>query len=76
MTSAPIRELVRTLPFVPFDLHLANGKIMHVQHPDFASVQPAGRVLIVWRPDGEGFEIIDLLLVNNITVEPKNQAAV
>ena len=76
MTAAPIRELLRTMPFVPFDLHLGNGKIVHVQHPDFASLQPAGRILIVWRPDSEGFEIIDLLLVNNMTVEPKNQAAV
>ena len=73
MTAAPIRELLRTLPFVPFDLHLANDQIIHVQHPDFVSLQPAGRILIAYGPDGEGFQIIDMLLVNNIVVEPAKQ---
>ena len=74
MTAAPIRELLRTMPFVPFDLHLANGKIVHVQHPDFASLEPVGRTLIVWRHNGEGFEMIDLLLVNDVTVVRSDQA--
>ena len=74
MTAAPIRELLRNMPFVPFDLHLANGKVVHVQHPDFASLEPAGRVLIVWRQNGEGFEMIDTLLVNNVTVVRSDQA--
>ena len=73
MTAAPIRELLRTMPYVPFDLHLANGQVVHVQHPDFASLPPAGRLLIVWRPDCEGFQMIDLLLVNNIVVETTKQ---
>ena len=75
MTAAPIRELLRNMPFVPFDLHLANGKVVRVQHPDFATLQPAGRIMIVWRQNGEDFEIIDLLLVNNVAVELGNKAS-
>lgn len=68
MKTDPIRELLRTMPFVPFDLHLANGKVIHIQHPDFASLEPGGRVMIVWKQSGGGFELIDVLLVNSVSV--------
>jgi hypothetical protein len=75
MTAGPVPELLRAMPFVRFELHLANGKVVRVNHPDFASLQPSGRILIVWRESDEGFDIIDLLLVNNVTVAPPPQAA-
>ncbi len=70
MTADPIRQLLREMPFVPFDLHLANGKAIHIHHPDFASLGPGGRVMIVWAPTGDGFDLIDVLLVNNVSVPP------
>ena len=34
-------------PFVPFDLHLANGKTLRVPHPDFFWMSRKGGTIIV-----------------------------
>ena len=34
MTASDLREFVRTSPFKPFRLHLADGKSLRVPHPD------------------------------------------
>jgi hypothetical protein len=38
MRAKDLRDLVRGSPFRPFRLHLADGKGLHVPHPDFALV--------------------------------------
>jgi hypothetical protein len=38
MTAKDIRDFVRTAPFKPFRLHLADGKSLPVSHPDFILV--------------------------------------
>jgi hypothetical protein len=35
MTARDIRDFLRTMPFKPFRLHLADGKSLPVPHPDF-----------------------------------------
>ena len=36
MKRDDIRGLVRSVPFKPFRLHLADGKTFRIPHPDFA----------------------------------------
>jgi hypothetical protein len=35
MIVKEIEDALNATPFVPFDIHLDNGKVVHVPHPDF-----------------------------------------
>jgi hypothetical protein len=72
MTIEQLRNVHRARPFVPFTLHLADGRKLHVPHPEFLSQSPAGRTVIVYGQD-ENFDIVDLLLVTRIEVNPRRK---
>lgn len=67
MTIEQLRELHLARPFQPFDIHLADGRTLSVEHPEFLAQVPNSRTIVVGRPDGV-FEIVDLLLV--VSLEP------
>jgi hypothetical protein len=63
-----LRDVMHARPFRPFWLCLADGRKLHVAHPDYIAVSPTGRGVTVYSPDPEGgLEIADLLLVTRIT---------
>lgn len=57
-----IRDMLHAKPFRPFWIHLADGGRLAVPHEDFVAIEPAGREIIVFRPDNS-FQIVDMLLV-------------
>jgi hypothetical protein len=63
MTNEEIRRYQRAEPFQPFDLHLADGRVLHVPHPEFVYVPPINtRTVIV--TDSRGItETINVLLI-------------
>ena len=71
MSGGEIRKLFEATPFLPFRVHVANGKSVDVRHPDFMHLSPTGRRLIVDRPD-DTFEIIDVLLVTGLETLSQN----
>jgi len=70
MTIEKIREAYKSTPFKAFTLHLADGRIMPVRHPEFMAMFPGGRTVIVVLEDGS-HHVIDLLLVVSIGFEPE-----
>jgi len=44
---------------------MADGRSFHVPHPDFLSMSPTGRTVIIYQ-EGEEFSILDLLLMTEI----------
>jgi hypothetical protein len=42
-----IREALHKQPFEPFDIRLADGRLLPVQHPDFVAVGPLRIIVIV-----------------------------
>ena len=68
MTLDQLRSAREAAPFRPFTVHLADGRALRVPHPDFLSVSPGGRTVIVYQAD-ERFSIVDLLLVTELAVE-------
>jgi hypothetical protein len=69
MTVEQLRGTHKAQPFVPFTLHLADGRSYRIEHPDFLSSHPQGRTIIVYKPGDTGdLEILDLLLVVGIEV--------
>jgi hypothetical protein len=67
MTSDQLRQTLRAEPFRPFVVHLADGRKLKVQHPEFVAQSPAGRTFVLWGPD-EAFEVVDLLHVTSLKV--------
>ena len=72
MTIEKMRELIDAQPFVPFVVHLANGKKLSIDHPEFVSSSKTGRVIHVFHDPGDASTFIDVLLVTSL--ELKNGA--
>ena len=69
MTIDELREMHGARPFNPFTLHLADGRQIHVSHPEFLMQSKRGRTIHVATTNGS-FQIIDLMLV--VSIETKN----
>ncbi|MEM7681559.1 MAG: hypothetical protein AAF288_06365 [Planctomycetota bacterium] len=69
MTVEQFKSVLHAQPFQPFTIHVADGRAFKVRHPDYVSRSPAGRTVIVYG-DGDGFSILDLLLITEIEVHP------
>ncbi|HEX8296355.1 MAG TPA: hypothetical protein VF593_08655 [Chthoniobacteraceae bacterium] len=75
MAADRIRNLLTATPFHPFTVELGSGKRVLVRHPDYASLSPAGRTLVVQDTE-ENMEIIDVFLITNASLEKVNPAEV
>ena len=67
VTVEQLLSMQRAQPFRPYRIHLADGRNLDVQHPDFVARSPAGRTIVVTKLD-ETSEIVDLLLVVSLEV--------
>ena len=72
MTPDQIRTAMHTQPFRAFTVFLADGRTFLVRHPDFISLGPRGREVVIH--DDDGMHLIDLGLVLSVCV-PEPQAA-
>lgn len=43
--SDDLRKMLRSAPFVPLTIHLADGAFFPIPHTDFAMLTPTGRTL-------------------------------
>ena len=71
MTTQQLREVWKADPFRPFTIHLADGRSVTVNHRDFLMLSPSGRTIVVFDPQ-DRMNILDLLLVTNLQIEPAN----
>ena len=72
MTIEKIRDLYNAQPFRPFILHLADGRAVPVDHPEFLAAAPSGRTVVIYQPD-DTMNIVDLLLVTDLEVRPNGR---
>lgn len=68
MTIEQVRKAYDARPFVPFLLHLADGREIRVRSREFMGGVPGGRTVTVHQPDGRR-NVIDLLLVTDLDFE-------
>jgi hypothetical protein len=64
-----LRTALTKRPFQSFLVHLADGRAIRVEHPDFALLSPGGRTLIVYQRD-ESCNMIDVMLITDLEVGP------
>jgi hypothetical protein len=66
-----IREALHPQPFRPFQIHLADGGRIPVEHEDFVALEPSGRELIVYLPDNSP-HIVDVPLNARLSIGSRN----
>jgi hypothetical protein len=69
MTIDQLRRLHLQQPFEPFDIHLADGRTLAIEHPECLDQTPTARTIGVALPDGT-VEIVELLLVTSLKPRP------
>lgn len=72
MRPEQLRERLQASPFRPFTIHMANGRSLHVRHPEMLSVSPGGRSAVVWSGE-ESFDVIDVMLVTSLEFDDGDQ---
>ncbi len=65
MNVKQLRTMMRATPFQPFEIHLADGRSLPVDHPEMLAITPPGRTVGVGLSNGT-IETIDLLLVTSL----------
>ena len=65
MTLEQLRKMHQTRPFQAFEIHLADGRALPVEHPEVLAITPPGRTIGVGLTDGT-IEVVDLLLVTSL----------
>ena len=68
MTTEELSRVQEAHPFQPFTVYLADGRKLHVPHPEFLSRHPKGRTVIVFHEDGL-FSIVDSFHMTEIEIE-------
>jgi len=74
MTTEQFANVLRQAPFRPFTIHMADGRVFHVSHPDFVARSKSGRTVIVFG-DGDEFSALDLLLMSELEVHSSGDQA-
>lgn len=67
MNSDHLHALHSARPFRPFVIHVADGRDLPVNHPEFLAAAPDGNIALVLKT-GNGFEIVNLSLVTGLEV--------
>jgi hypothetical protein len=68
MDIAGIREALHKQPFEPFDIRLADGRLLPVRHPDFVAVGPR-RIIVV--ADDDSWSVVEPLLIVSLDCTPQ-----
>lgn len=74
MNVDQIRLVREANPFVPFTVHLADGRSHRVPHRDYLSMSPGGRTVIVYESDEAG-HLLDSLLITELSLDKPAPAA-
>lgn len=67
MTLEQVRNLYSAQPFLPFVIHMADGRSIPVSSREFIMTVPSGRTLVVAETE-DRVHFIDLLLVTDLEV--------
>ena len=69
MDLSSIRDAVRREPFREFDLHLADGRVVSVKHPEFVAM--TNRIVVVAGEDNS-VAILEPLLIVSLEVHQRS----
>ncbi len=62
-----VRTLIHSRPFVPFTIHMADGREFRIEHPDFVATAHRSDTIVVYQED-DTFNVVDLALATDAHV--------
>lgn len=70
MKLEKLREAMHAAPFQPFTIHGADGRSLHVPHPDFIAILGTGRTVFVTSPVEQtpSYFMIDVPMITQLEV--------
>ncbi len=70
MKVEKVRELMHAAPFQPFTIHAADGRALHIPHPDFIAIMGTGRTVFVTSPIEQmpSYFMVDVPLITQLEV--------
>ncbi len=74
MIADDIRQLLEARPFVPFTVHVADGRVFHVPTPDNAHVLPRNNRVDIYTDDNRT-QFLPTLLISGVAMETVPQAS-
>lgn len=72
MTADKIRVFIKAVPFLPFHLHVADGRKIAVSGRDFILVSPQGYLVDVYQPN-DSQDILDILFITGVSFDSPAQ---
>jgi hypothetical protein len=68
MKLQKLREAMHAAPFQPFTIHVADGRSLHVPHPDFIAIMGSGRTVFVTSPIEQtpSYFLVDVPLITQL----------
>jgi hypothetical protein len=73
MNAETVREFLTRQPFQPLQIHLSNGEVHQVRHPEFAMLLRS--TLVIGIPDSDRVICCELLHIASIERMPTVQPA-
>jgi hypothetical protein len=73
MTADKLKDALRSEPFRPFRLSFGSGKVLEIVNPGLVAVSATGRTAVAYKPKGDGWDIIDVPLVEALEFEDERQ---
>jgi len=71
MKANELRQLLRAGPCHALTLCMASNKTSSIPHPEFAALAPDGRTVVVFLPDSQGLDVLDVPLIERIEVRKR-----
>jgi hypothetical protein len=68
-----IREAITANPFRPFTIHIADHRSYEIRKPEWVSIGPQDRSLVVWLDDG-GASFVDTVQITGVDLLEPGEA--
>ena len=71
-----IRELLQAVPFQPFVIYMADGRVFRINHPDFVLAPPTNQSwVIVAEESADRLHQLSALLITGVEYAPEVSVA-
>ena len=67
MSGDSIREMLKTQPFTPFEVHMSSGDVYQITHPE--QVLVTGANMFIWYPEEPGDHVVRCSLLHITGIE-------
>lgn len=75
MKPTELLSALQAEPFHPFRVHFGSGKAVEIQNPGLVVVSDTGRTAFAYRPGSDGWDLLNLNLIERLEFMGTNGAS-